>query len=302
MQVWHALERTPTRPLALAIGFFDGFHRGHQELARRTLRLRRPRWRSGVLSFRNHPSSFLRPGNEPPLLTTQAERLNLFASAGFEECLFPAFDERIATLEPQAFLEKLVALNVGAVVVGSTFGFGHKRAGDAAMMRDFLKERGIAFDPVDNVEDDGRISSTRIRGLVAAGHLPEADALLGGTGYTLSGVVEIGAGRGHGLGFPTANVAVPTKLLPRDGVYSATARFDGRDRAALVSIGSNPQFAGTQRTVEAWMRDFEETIYGRELQLRDLRFVREQQSFSSVAELVEQMERDLRAVAYPSYG
>jgi riboflavin kinase/FMN adenylyltransferase len=302
MQVWHALERTPARPLALAIGFFDGFHRGHQELARRTLRLRRPRWRSGVLSFRNHPSSFLRPGNEPQLLTTQAERLNLFASAGFEECLFPAFDERISTLSPVAFLEKLVELNVGAVVVGSTFRFGHKRAGDTAMMRDFCNQRGIAFDPVDNVEDEGRISSTRIRGLVAAGDLHEADALLGGTGYTLSGVVEIGAGRGHGLGFPTANVAVPTKLLPRDGVYSATARFDGRDRAALVSIGSNPQFAGTQRTVEAWVRDFEETIYGRELQLRDLRFVREQRRFSSVAELVEQMERDLRAVAYPSYG
>jgi riboflavin kinase / FMN adenylyltransferase len=302
MHVFHALERSPARPLALAIGFFDGFHRGHRELARRTLLLRRPRWRSGVLSFRNHPASFLRPGNEPQLLTTQAERLNLFASAGFEECLFPAFDERISTLEPQAFLEKLVELNVQAVVVGSTFRFGHKRAGDTSLMRAFFEQHGIAFDPIENVEDDGRISSTRIRTLIAQGEMDQADRLLGGIGYTLDGVVEIGAGRGHGLGFPTANVAVPPKLLPRDGVYSATARFDGRDRAALVSIGTNPQFGGTQRTVEAWLRDFEETIYGRELQLRDLRFVREQRRFSSVAELVEQMENDLRAVAYPSYA
>jgi riboflavin kinase / FMN adenylyltransferase len=302
MQVWHALERTPTRPLALAIGFFDGFHRGHREIARRTLRLRRPRWRSGVLSFRNHPSSFLRPGNEPPLLTTESERLNLFAAAGFEECLFPPFDERISRLEPKEFLETLVAMNVGAVVVGSTFRFGHKRAGDVALMREFLGERGIALDAVDNVEDDGRISSTRIRALVAEGDLAGADRLLGGSGYSIHGVVEIGAGRGHGLGFPTANIAVPAKLLPRDGVYSAIARFDGRDRAALVSIGTNPQFGDAQRTVEAWLRDFEETIYGREVWLRELRFVREQRRFSGVAELVEQMERDLAAVAYPSYG
>jgi riboflavin kinase/FMN adenylyltransferase len=188
------------------------------------------------------------------------------------------------------------------VVVGSTFRFGHKRAGDTAAMRAFCEQRGLAFDPVDNVEDDGRISSTRIRGLIAQGEMEEADRLLGGIGYTLSGIVEIGAGRGHGLGFPTANVAVSRKQLPRDGVYSATARFDGRDRAALVSIGTNPQFGGTQRTVEAWLRDFEETIYGRELQLRDLRFVREQRRFSSVAELVQQMQLDLRAVAYPSYA
>jgi riboflavin kinase/FMN adenylyltransferase len=302
MQVFHALERSPARPLALAIGFFDGFHRGHRELARRTLLLRRPRWRSGVLSFRNHPASFLRPVNEPPLLTTQAERLNLFASAGFEECLFPPFDDRISTLEPQAFLEKLVELNIGAVVVGSTFRFGHKRAGDTSAMRAFFEQNGIAFEPVDNIEDEGRISSTRIRTLIAQGELEEADRLLGGIGYTIDGTVEIGAGRGHGLGFPTANVAVPQKLLPRDGVYSAIARFDGRDRAALVSIGTNPQFGGTQRTVEAWLRDFEETIYGRELQLRDLRFVREQRRFASVADLVEQMEDDLRAVAYPSYA
>ena len=91
-------------------------------------------------------------------------------------------------------------------------------------------------------------------------------------------------------------------MIPRDGVYSATGRYDGRDYAALVSIGTNPQFEGDRRTVEAWLRDFQHTIYGRELWLRDLRYVREQRFFPDVAELVEQMRRDVEAVGYPSYG
>jgi riboflavin kinase/FMN adenylyltransferase len=304
LKIFHRLERRTGRPLALAIGFFDGFHRGHQDIARRTLRMRKPGWRSGVLTFSNHPASFLRPGTEPPLLCTPEERAALFAAAGFEECFFVTFDDRIATLSPQAFLDVLAdSLGVRAVVVGSGFRFGHKRAGDATFMKDYLDRRGIAFAPVDNASDDGeRISSTRIRRLIACGDLASADRLIGGTGYEIRGVVDLGAGRGHELGFPTANVRPPGKLLPKDGVYSAVARYDGRDRPALVSIGTNPQFGGTTRTVEAWLRDFHHTIYGRELALRDFRYLREQKLFAGVDELVAQMHRDLEAVAFPAYG
>lgn len=304
MRVHHELDRESERPLVLAIGFFDGFHRGHREIARRTLRLRRPRWRSGLLTFANHPATHLRPGTEPPLLSTPQERLELFARAGFEECFFVKFDDRVATLTPEAFLDILIErLNVRGVVVGTTFRFGHRRAGDVALMRDVLGERGIAVVPIEPVADGGeRISSTRIRALVERGELAEADRLLGGTGYELRGTVEIGAGRGHRLGFPTANLRVPEKLLPKDGVYSATARYDGRDYAALVSIGTNPQFGGRERTIEAWLRDFGLTIYGRELVVRDLRYLREQRLFADVGELVRQMHSDLQAIGYPSYG
>ncbi len=304
MKVGHELARNTVRPLALAIGFFDGFHRGHREIARQTLRLRRPSWRSGALTFSNHPATHLRPGTEPPLISTPEERLGLLASAGFEECFFATFDDHIATLQPEAFLDLLVErLGVGGVVVGSTFRFGHKRSGDVAMMAEYLRQRGVGFVPVAHVADGGeRISSTRIRALIADGEVAQADRLLGGTGYEIRGVVEVGAGRGHALGFPTANVRVPIKLLPKDGVYSAVARYDGRDYAALVSIGTNPQFGGTARTVEAWLRDFQHTIYGRELALRDLRYVREQRLFAGVGELIEQMLQDRRAIGYPSYG
>jgi riboflavin kinase / FMN adenylyltransferase len=304
MKVSYELTRERDRPLVLAIGFFDGFHRGHREIARQTMRLRKPGWRSGVLTFANHPAAFLRPGTEPPLLCTPEERLDLFAAAGFEECFFVTFDGDIATLAPEAFLNILIErLGARGVTVGTTFRFGHKRAGDVAFMGEYLARHGAALVPVENVRaGDERISSTRIRALVAEGDLAHADALLGGTGYEIRGVVEVGAGRGHALGFPTANVRVPSKLLPKDGVYSAVARYDGRDYAALVSIGTNPQFNGGARTIEAWLRDFHYTIYGRELALRELRYVREQRLFANVDELIEQMQRDLRAVAYPSYG
>jgi riboflavin kinase/FMN adenylyltransferase len=304
VRTYRELVRESERPLVLAIGFFDGFHRGHREIARRTLRLRRPGWRSGLLSFENHPSAHLRPGTEPPLLCTPLERLELFGRAGFEECFFLRFDDAIATLGPREFLEILVErLGVRGVVVGATFRFGHKRAGDVALMEEFLASRGVRCVSVEPVCDDReRISSTRIRRLVADGALTDADRLLAGTGYEIRGSVEIGAGRGHALGFPTANVRVPEKLLPKDGVYAAVARYDGRDYAALVSIGTNPQFGGGERTVEAWLRDFHSTIYGRELALRELRYVREQRLFGEVGELVEQMQRDQEAVGYPSYG
>jgi riboflavin kinase / FMN adenylyltransferase len=304
VKVYHDFARDGNRPLVLAIGFFDGFHRGHREIARQTLRLRRPGARSGVLTFANHPATHLRPGAEPPLLCTPPERLTLFAAAGFEECFFITFDDTIATLRPEAFLDILAdRLGAKGIVVGSTFRFGHKRAGDVALMQEYLRNRGVDFVSVEHLDAGGeRISSTRIRALVQQGNLALADDLLGGTGYEIRGCVEVGAARGHALGFPTANVRVPAKLLPKDGVYSAVARYDGRDYPALVSIGTNPQFGGTSRTVEAWMRDFEHTIYGRELSLRELRFVREQRLFSEVGELVEQMLRDRQVIGYPSYG
>lgn len=303
MKVYHELFRDNSRPLVLAIGFFDGMHRGHREIIRSAQRLRKPGWRSGVLTFANHPASFLRPGTEPPMLTTNEERIDLFAKAGIEECFFVPFNETISTLSPEAFLNRLIdGLGVRGIAVGKTFRFGHKRAGDTALMQTFLEARGVALVAVENVtEGSERISSTRIRTLVREGNLDLADHLLGHS-YELRGTVELGFGRGHDLGFPTANLRVKEKLLPKDGVYSAVARYDGRDYAALVSIGTNPQFDGRQRTVEAWLRDFHWTIYGHELVLRDLRYVREQRVFDSVDELVAQMQTDLHAVAYPSYA
>lgn len=287
----------------MAIGFFDGFHRGHRSIVREALRLRRPGERSAVLTFREHPAAFLRPGDEPPMIATLEERVNAFARAGIDEAYVLPFDASIASLTPAEFLDDTLIARIGArvMVVGANFRFGHKRAGDVAFAREHLAGRGREIVAVPNTLDQGeRVSSTRIRAAIAVGDLETADRLLGAA-YTLRGPVAFGAGRGHDLGYPTANVVVaPRTLLPPDGVYRATGRHDGRDYLALVSIGTNPTFGANGRSVEAWLLDFNGALYGEELSLRDLRFVRAQRRFASVEELIAQMHEDAATVTFPT--
>ncbi|MBV8749909.1 MAG: riboflavin biosynthesis protein RibF [Candidatus Eremiobacteraeota bacterium] len=296
-------ERAPERAFVVAIGFFDGFHLGHRAIVREALRLRRAGERTAVLTFREHPAAFLRPGHEPPMIATLEERVNAFARAGIDEAYVLTFDDAIASLTPAQFLdETLIArLNLRSMVVGANFRFGHKRAGDVPFAQEHLRALGRDAVGVPNTLDGGeRVSSTRIRAAIQAGDLEAADRLLGAS-YTVRGTVAFGAGRGHDLGFPTANVAVPAKkLLPPDGVYRVTGRHDGRDYLGLVSIGTNPTFDGTARTVEAWLLDFNGALYGEELALRNFRFVRAQRRFDSVDELVAQMHEDAATVKFPT--
>ena len=197
----------------------------------------------------------------------------------------------------------MLADRIGArtMVVGENFRFGAKRAGDVTFASKHLGVRGIDIVAVPNIADgEDRVSSTRVRAAIMSGELAVADRLLGHS-YTVRGNVVLGEGRGHDLGFPTANLALSgEKLLPPDGVYATVARHDGRDIPGLVSIGTNRTFDGKRRTVEVWLRDFRETIYGAELVLRDLRFVREQIRFDGVDALLEQMRNDVTAIAYPT--
>jgi riboflavin kinase/FMN adenylyltransferase len=311
LKVHHALPdrgaalALPAHGLVAAIGFFDGFHRGHRAIVRALLRERRPGERAVVVTFRDHPATFLRPGQEPPLIMTLEERINSFARAGVDEAFVLPFDESIASLGPAAFLDETLVGRIGAraMVVGENFRFGSKRSGDIAFARAHLLERGLRFVAVPNELDEGeRVSSTRVRAAIAAADLATADRLLGDT-YTVRGRVELGFGRGHDLGFPTANIDVPTaKVLPPDGVYAITGRHDGRDYRGLVSIGTNPTFDGRKRTVEAWLLDFNGSLYGEEVALRDFRFVRGQRRFDSVEALLEQMRSDATAVHFPSFS
>jgi riboflavin kinase/FMN adenylyltransferase len=304
VKVHHVLpERAPERAFVVAVGFFDGFHRGHRAIVREALRVRRAGERTAVLTFRDHPTAFLRPGHEPPMIATLEERVNAFARAGIDEAFVLPFDASVASLGPAQFLDETLIARLGAraMVVGENFRFGHKRAGDVAFAHAHLAEGGRTVVAVPNTLDGGeRVSSTRIRAAIAAGELDFADRLLGAP-FAVRGSVAFGAGRGHDLGYPTANVVVPAqKLLPPDGVYRVTGRHDGRDYIGLVSIGTNPTFDGTQRTVEAWLLDFNGALYGEELALRDFRFLRAQRRFGSVDELVAQMRDDASEVRFPT--
>jgi riboflavin kinase/FMN adenylyltransferase len=292
-------------PLCVAVGVFDGFHLGHQAIVRALLGARRAGERTAVLTFGEHPMVFLRPGDVPPQIATLAERVNAFARAGVDEMFVLTFDEAFASLSPEAFLDDVLGRALGArvMVVGANFRFGSKRVGDVAFARAHLAAQGRETIGVPNALLDGeRVSSTRVRAAIAGGDLALADRLLG-MPYVVRGTVVFGEGRGHDLGFPTANVAVPAeKMLPPDGVYAITGRHEGRDYPGLVSIGTNPTFDGKARTVEAWLLDFNGSMYGEELALRDFRFVREQMRFDSVEALLVQMKLDAAAVTFPTFS
>ena len=306
MKIHHDLEApATTRPLVLAIGFFDGLHRGHREIIKTLLRHRRPGYRAAVLTFRNHPSTHLRPERVPPLLSTVEERVNLLASTGIDELYLVPFDARIAQQDARAFLRAVLldTLGVRALVIGENFRFGRGREGDATLARETLRPHGIEVVAVPPLADrDERISSTRIRAALARGDMETANRLLGDS-YAIRGRVTLGVGRGHDLGFPTANLDVPPdKTLPADGVYACVGRYDGRDYNGLLSIGTNPTFGGAVRTVEGWFLDFQATIYGEELVVRDLHFIREQRTFESADALRGQMAQDATHVRFPTFS
>jgi riboflavin kinase/FMN adenylyltransferase len=306
VKIHHELApRDGERPLVLALGFFDGLHRGHREIVKTLLRQRRPGYRAAVLTFKNHPATYLRPERVPPLINTLEERINLLGSTGIDEVYLVPFDDSIARTDARTFLADVLhaKLRIRGLVVGDNFRFGRGREGDATVARETLGPLGVDVVAVAPLSDhDERISSTRIRAALARGDLATANRLLGEP-YSLSGRVTLGFGRGHDLGFPTANLAVdPEKTLPADGVYAIVARYDGHDYSGLVSIGTNPTFSGETRTVEAWLLDFRRTIYGEEMTLRDFRFIREQRAFDSVEALLVQMADDATHVRYPSFS
>ena len=300
MQIIRSLEAYDRSDgLLLSIGVFDGVHLGHRAVLRGLVEQRGPGTLAAAFTFERHPQSFLHPESAPRSITTLEEKINLLDGCGLDLLFLLPFDERIAGLEAEAFLHDVLidTLNVRLLAVGDNWRFGKGRAGDVALAKRVLESAGRRFVSADLTEGGGdKISSSRIRGLIEERRFEEADALLGSP-YTLRGIVTYGDGRGHVLGYPTANLAIPDeKLVPPDGVYGAIARHDGVDRTAVVSIGSKPTFGGTGTVVEAYLLDFGGSLYGEQIALRGFRFVRGQERFDGAASLVRQMDLDVAAV------
>jgi riboflavin kinase / FMN adenylyltransferase len=255
----------------VAVGTFDGVHRGHLRVIDAA---RRAELRTGVVTFDPHPRAVLGGGVE--LLATPERRLELLADAGVDDVLVLRFDHELAALSADEFAERMLrGIGAETIAAGETFRFGRGRAGDL----DLLARLG--FD-VRRVPLVANISSSRVRELLHAGEMESAAALLGRP-PEVEGTVIRGDGRGRDLGFPTANLDVPKDLLvPPDGVYAGWAR----DRRAAISIGTNPHFDGVERRVEAHLLDFDEDIYGERLVVELWTPLREQRRFDSLEDLV----------------
>jgi riboflavin kinase/FMN adenylyltransferase len=288
VKVARSAEELGCRERAVAIGTFDGVHRGHRAVVRAAVDAG---LRATVVTFHPHPRAAL--GNRVELLSTLERRLELLAGCGVDDVLVVPFTTETAALEPEDFAQRVLsAIGTEIVVAGAGFRFGRRRAGDLELLRSL----GMDARQVPLVEG---VSSTRIRGHAQAGEV-EAAARLLGRPLEVEGTVVSGDQRGGTLGFPTANLAVdPSVLVPGFGIYAGAVG----DRRAAVSIGVNPHYGGTERRVEAYLLDWEGDLYGQRLVVELWRRLRGERAFDSEAALVSQIARDVeetRAATRPA--
>lgn len=249
-----------------------------------------------LVTFDPHPAVVVRPGSQPARLTTLRRRADLVAELGVDAfCVLP-FTPELARTEPKEFAHEVLVerLHAALVVVGKNFTFGHRAAGDVAMLTEFGERFGFAVEGLDLISDDGvTFSSTYIRACIAAGDVEAAAAALGRP-HRVEGVVVHGDRRGRTLGFPTANVATePYTALPADGVYAGRFGIGERLLPAAISVGTNPTFSGRERTLEAYVLDVDEDFYGFEVAVDFVHRLRDQEQFDDVETLVAQMDQDV---------
>jgi riboflavin kinase/FMN adenylyltransferase len=299
-------------PTVATVGMFDGVHRGHRALLDRVAAEAAARGvPTAAVTFDRHPLAVLRPGSEPPLLTTLDTKVALLGQAGMQVVLVLEFTRELSEVGAETFADQVLfqGLAARAVVVGENFRFGHKAAGDPALLASLGRPRGIDVVAVPLHRDgDQVVSSTRVRSELAAGDVAAAAASLGRP-YALEGEVVVGDRRGRPLlGIPTAHLEAPPGIaLPADGVYAGhlTDGADGTARPAAVSVGDNPQF-GTERRVEAHVLDFDGDLYRHRVSVGFAHRLRGQATFAGVDELIAQIHADIaqtrRLLAPPPGG
>ena len=309
MQTIYPLQDSPEtlQDTVVAIGVFDGVHRGHQEILKQTVREAKSQGLMPVaLTFDIHPTELFAPQQSPPYIASLSQRVELVEAhgGGIEAVAVVRFDKAFAGLSPEAFVADVLEGTLGArhVLVGADFCYGTQRSGSVTtLLRDGARN-GFAVTVVPPILIGGeRVSSTQIRGLVADGDLPAATHLLGHP-FVVQGIVVHGKQLGRTLGYPTANLAPtqPGQLLPGNGVYAAYARLaDGRTVRAAVSVGTNPTTdTDGGRKVEAFLMDgFAGDLYGQPFALDFREKVRDEQRFDGLGALVSQMGLDVARIA-----
>jgi riboflavin kinase/FMN adenylyltransferase len=312
VQRWRGLEATPgdLGRTVVTVGMYDGVHRGHQKLigaaVARARAMRRP---CLLLTFDPHPAEVVRPGSHPAILTSMDRKAELVADLGVDAmCVLP-FTPEFMRLAPETFTHTVLVehLHAAQVVVGENFTYGHRAAGTVDTLKAEGRRFGFAVEGVplagvskdDDGADDVTISSTYIRACVAAGDMVSAAAALGRP-HRVDGVVVRGHRRGRELGYPTANVETPPfTAIPADGVYAGhLVTRDGEGASgdrypAAISVGTNPTFQGSVRTVEAYVLDYEGDLYGEHVGVEFAQRLRPMAAFPDVDALLVAMAKDV---------
>jgi riboflavin kinase / FMN adenylyltransferase len=284
------------RAAVASVGNFDGIHLGHQKILRAVVeKARAEQAIPTVITFDPHPIKVLRPALAPPLVCTIAQRLEGFASLGIEAALVLRFDLALAAQSPEEFAREFLAgpLRAKTVLVGGNFRFGHKQAGNVAVLQELGAKLGFAVEIVEPAVSNGEIvSSTAVRCAVSEGRIGDAARLLGRP-FALTGEIRRGEGRGSTILFPTLNLAPEQELLPKTGVYATETLLAGRLYRSATNVGFRPTFNGTHLSVESHLFGFAEQVREGRIEVRFWERLREERTFSGPDELRSQISRDL---------
>jgi riboflavin kinase / FMN adenylyltransferase len=298
MQVIHGFENVPAeaRGAVLAIGNFDGVHRGHQALLKTAGdKARKLGVVSGAILFEPHPREFFQPDKPHFRLTALPRKLQLLEQYGLGLAIVLRFDAALAGLTADAFIERVLVKGLGAghVVVGYDFRFGKGRSGDPDTLQRAAEIHGFGVTVVPQVAEAGEVfSSGAIRAELAQGDVKGAAEALGHF-WRVKGKVIGGAQRGEGLGFPTANLALPPGTALLHGIYAVRVHVGGNSHAGAAYLGTRPMFDDGEPILEVFLLDFSGNLYGREIEVEFIDFVREDAKFQSIATLKEQMAKDV---------
>ena len=286
----------PLRGAVLALGNFDGFHQGHQAVIGEAIGWARSEGRPAVVAtFSPHPMRYFKPEVAPFRLTRLDQRMELFEQAGADAMLVFHFDEQLASMPAERWIEDVIARHIGAagVVTGEDFTFGAARGGNPGLMQTLGAPLGVSARTVGPVHDDaGPVSSSRIRQALQAGDCAEATRLLTRP-FAVRGVVQHGDKVGRTIGYPTANLDLGEYLRPRYGIYAVTGRLpDGRMVPGAANLGIRPTFDPPKELLEPYFFDFSGDLYGQEIEVAFHHFLRPEAKFDSLDALTEQMAQD----------
>jgi riboflavin kinase/FMN adenylyltransferase len=294
------LDRLPRdgRHSVVTIGFFDGVHLGHRAVLARTVAAARDRGaRSVAVTFDRHPREVLTPGSEPRLLTTTERKAELIGETGVDVLVVLEFTPEFSGWAADAFVDRVIVDGLSAthLAVGGNFTFGHRAAGNIALLRALGPVRGFTVEEVPMLRVDGRVvSSSSIREALSGGDVVWPRTALGRP-HAVDGVVVSGAGRGRGLGFPTANLrAFPRLLLPKVGIYAGRARLPSGEHPAAISVGTNPTFGAEPLHVEAFLLEFDADVVGEAMSVSFLERLRDEVRFDGADALVDAIADDVR--------
>lgn len=285
------------RGAVIALGNFDGFHKGHQAVAGEAIGWARAEGRPAIVAtFDPHPVRFFKPDVPPFRLTTLEQRQELYLAAGATAMLVFHFDAALAATSAEDFIADILIGRCGAhgVVTGGDFTFGQGAKGNVAMLRDYGGARGLESRVVEPVGDgEDVVSSSRIRAALQGGD-PQLAARLLTRPFAIRGVVEHGDKRGRAIGYPTANLTIENYLRPRFGIYAVTGRIlaTGQELTGAANLGVRPQFEPPKELLEPYFFDFDGDLYGQEIEVAFHHFLRPEARFDTIEALTEQMEKD----------